>query len=162
MIGYIVNKIKTRFWTGFYYFFKVLFFKSGTGCKFEGWIAFPQKGGNITINDNVHICMNCEFSVTPGADLQIGKNVFIGRNNIISCHEQIVMGDNSMLTENVCIHDNNHEKGGVLTEDFESEPIIIGENNWLAASSIILKGVSLNDSLTVAAGAVVNHLVIQI
>lgn len=72
-----------------------------------------------------------------------------GRNGIL-------FGDNVWMGPRVSVISMNHD-----LHDYEkyivTEPVIIGDNCWLATGSIILPGVRLGNHVIVAAGAVVNQ-----
>jgi len=77
--------------------------------------------------------MGCYLDGRNG--IEIGKNVWIGPKV-------------SLISRNHDVH-NYHS----YVED--SPPIVIGDNCWLGAGSIILPGVQLRDHVIVAAGTVV-------
>jgi acetyltransferase-like isoleucine patch superfamily enzyme len=135
------------------------FSKFGRDVSFEGWIDIPQRGGWIIIGDSVHICRRVEFSVPQGSVLSIGYGVFIGRGAIVSAHNRVEIGVNTMLGEYVSIHDNNrrtsHPGQPIASQGFSSEPIHISKNCWVGAHSILIKGCSLEAGCIVGAGAVV-------
>lgn len=99
----------------------------------------------------------CYIKCTENANCKIGNRVFLNHNCSITCVEEISIGNNCNIANNVVIVDHNHNMGENGVEDgFESSAVHIGENVWIGANATILKGVSIGDGSVVAAGAVVN------
>jgi acetyltransferase-like isoleucine patch superfamily enzyme len=95
-------------------------------------------GGEMHIGDNVGFSNSAFFCTTR---IQIGKNVMIGG----SC--KIWDTDFHSLDSTVRATDPN---GG-----YKSAPIIIHDNAFIGANSIILKGVTIGKNAIVGAGSVV-------
>lgn len=158
-MGYLVKRLQIIWWTTFYYLFnKFLFLKIGNGCRFEGWIEVPQRGGKIIIGDQVHICRRVEFSVTNSAILSIGNCVFIGPGTVISAHKLVEIGDNTLIAEYVCIHDNDHNisdiEKPIFQQGYIAKSCIISSGCWVGAGAKILKGSSLGKNSVLGAGSV--------
>lgn len=162
-MGYIVNKVRTLFWTLFYYLMSRFIFDAlGRGCRFEGWIDIPQRGGKIVIGSNNRICRLVEFSVPKNGNLIIGNSNSIGRGVLISAHKSVVVGDDVMIAEYVCIHDNNHRfenvKIPISEQGFDAVPIFIGTGSWIGAHSLILCGGGLGGNSVLGAGSLLNKV----
>lgn len=116
---------------------------------------------NVSIDNPIGIYGRCQFVVHPKAEIRIGKNVGISQSALVS-HCSIVIGDNVDIG------------GGTLifTSDFHSldykirmskddqkckvnSPVIIEDNVFIGARSIILKGVTIGRNAIVGAGPVV-------
>lgn len=116
---------------------------------------------NVSIDNPIGIYGRCQFVVHPKAEIRIGKNVGISQSALVS-HCSIVIGDNVDIV------------GGTLifTSDFHSldykirmskddqkckvnSPVIIEDNVFIGARSIILKGVTIGRNSIVGAGSVV-------
>ena len=98
MIGFIVHRLRSVFWTLFYRSVgRLMFAQLGKGVRFEGWIDIPQRGGKIAIGDRAYICRYVELSVPRGAELLLGDSVFLGRGVVISAHRKVAIGEHSML-----------------------------------------------------------------
>lgn len=71
------------------------------------------------------------------------------------CRKQISIGNNTDIAAGVLIQDYD---GHVLlpnTRETSALPISIGNNVWIGANSVILKGVTIGDGVVVAAGSIV-------
>ena len=104
--------------------------------------------GNLTTYQgaSIHIFNN--------AKLKIGKGGFLNENSAIKCYNNIIIGNEVFISDNVEIRDSdNHQilRDGYIT----SAPINIGNHVWIGLRSIILKGVTIGDGAIVAAGSVV-------
>lgn len=94
---------------------------------------------------------------TGESRLYIGKRLFMNHNCSITCTEQIEIGDDCNIANNVVIVDHDHimTPEGVLGTTVSS-PIKIGNKVWIGANAVILKGITIGDGAVIAAGAVVN------
>ncbi len=112
----------------------------------NGKISF---GKNMSTFSNVHLS-------AAGGKLEIGDNVFFNRNCIVVCREAITIGDGCICGPNVCIYDHDHKYGyeGVSSE-YKTGPVIIGENCWIGANTVILRGTHICANSVIGAGTVV-------
>ena len=114
-----------------------------------------RKNGNVQIGSNVKIDRNAVLSVSGGSNLQIGDHVCVGCNNMIMCHEHIVIGNGTIMGPNVLIYDHDHcfDRTGVEKRKYVTSPVHIGENCWIGAGTIILRGTVIGNNCVVGAGA---------
>lgn len=94
------------------------------------------------------------------ASLEIGKNFFMNNFCSINCLESISIGDNTLFGENVKLYDHNHHYETtpdfkIHPNQFNTEPITIGNNCWLGSNVTVLKGVSIGDNCIIGAGCVI-------
>ena len=162
MIGFLVHRLRSTFWTLFYRTAGRLLFKHlGKGARFEGWIDIPQRGGQIIIGDQAHICRLVEFSVPPGGELIVGDQVFIGRGVVISAHCRVAIGRHTMLGEFVSIHDNDHRLDQaelpVAERGFVVNKLEIGTNCWIGAKAVLVRGSGMQENCVLGAGAVLTR-----
>lgn len=98
-----------------------------------------------------------KIRVRKDAVLKIGKNVSLNCNNMIVCREEIIIGDDVQLSPNVLIYDHDHDYsvvGGVKTGEYKTSPIKIGNNVWIGANAVILKGTTIGDNCVIGAGSI--------
>jgi acetyltransferase-like isoleucine patch superfamily enzyme len=106
------------------------------------------------------------------ASIRNAQNVYVGKNSHINhlCsvwageNSQIVLGDNLLMGPGVCIFSSNHSviKGQPMTfQERKEESIVIGDDVWLGANSIITAGTRIANGVIVAAGAVVTRSITQ-
>lgn len=112
-----------------------------------------DKNSSIQINGKVSIFYGTELILNEEAKLIIGNNTFINSNSSIRCKKNIVIGNNCAIAHGVSIMDSNcHKINGKIKE----EPVIIEDNVWIGANSVILSGVTIGKGSIVAAGTIVN------
>jgi len=94
--------------------------------------------------------------IATSGSLVIGFDVYINRNSIIVCHESISIGNGSIFGPNVCIYDHDHKiSANGKEKGFNCSAVMIGNNCWIGAGAIILRGTILGDNCVVGAGTVV-------
>lgn len=111
-----------------------------------------------------------KIRVRKGGKLEIGKNFGMSNGCIVTAYEHIKIGDNVMLGPNVLIYDQDHDycaEGGVAAMKFKTAPVVIGNNVWVGANTLILRGTTIGDNCVIGGGAVIkgmyspNSLIIQ-
>jgi acetyltransferase-like isoleucine patch superfamily enzyme len=113
------------------------------------------KNGKITIGKGLHTREGC--SISSSASLLIGDNVFFNRNCIIACRSDIKIGNGCAFGPNVCVYDHDHRFGeeGMVSGEYNYGSVIIGNNCWIGAGAIILKGTTIGNNCVIGAGAIV-------
>ena len=91
--------------------------------------------------------------------IDLGDRVFVNRGTLITAHTDIHIGDDVLIGPYVVINSGDHDYSD-LTQPIASQghatgPIDIGNDVWLGAHCVILRGVKVGDGAVVAAGAVV-------
>lgn len=111
----------------------------------------------LKIGDNFKMRDGAKIRVRKGAVCKIGKNVSVNCNNMIACHECIEIGDDVQLGPNVQIYDHDHDfraEGGLKAGKYKSSPVKIGNNVWIGANTVILRGTEIGDNCVIGAGSV--------
>lgn len=123
---------------------------------------------NVTIDDARNIKIGKKFRVCPDVKLFtendgsiiIGSHFFANFGCFFSANtEDIVIGNDCLLGPDVLIINSNHDtQAGFLVREQVNvaKKIIIGNNVWIGAKSVILPGVIIGDNAVVAAGSIVN------
>lgn len=94
----------------------------------------------------------CKISVINGT-LNLSSG-YINYDSKIYCYDEISIGDDATISENVVIMDSDvHNICGTN----KTAPIEIGNHVWIGIGAIILKGVHIGDNAVIAAGSVVTH-----
>jgi acetyltransferase-like isoleucine patch superfamily enzyme len=146
-------------------------------------LRHPHK---IRIGDNVVIDDNCLLDAKGDANqgITIGRDVFIGRNTILSCKNgDIELGDGANVGFNCEIfsasrvavgprtllaaytyliggdHDFSDPTQAILDQKRVSRGIAIGADVWIGAGAKVLDGVTVGDHAIVGAAAVVRDAV---
>lgn len=143
----------------------------GKNLRINGRLFLRGKG-KISIGDNVII--NSSLQSNPiggstktvihcmGGKIRIGDSVGIS-NTAIVCREEVIINDRVKIGGDVRIYDNDfhstdyRQRRNAVDTDIKSASVQIGEDAFIGAACIILKGVSIGKRSIVAAGSVVTH-----
>ena len=127
-------------------------------------ISVPRNPWDITIGDN---CALDEGAIllTTGSRvsrprLRLGGSSYVNRYTMFDASEEIVIGNYCMIGPFCYITDHDHaSKAGekVAAQSLTSAPVRVGNNVWIGAGAIILKGVTIGDNAVIAAGSVVTR-----
>ncbi len=135
------------------------------------WIR-QAEGSRIAIGDSTHLVSKFEYNVAginhpcivattrKNATIRIGSDGGFSGVTIVAA-KAILIGDRVSCGVNVCIYDNDFHplNAHLRTVNNESEiaalPVTIGNDIWIGANSLILKGVIIGDRSIVGAGSVV-------
>ena len=132
-------------------FLKTLCLKVFHPTKFKG-VQFAQvspfteitlDGGGLEIGRGLKMRDGAKIRVRRGAICKIGKNVSINSNNMIACHDSVVIGDNVEFSPNVQIYDHDHDfraEGGIKAKKYKTGTVVIGNNVWIGCNSVIAAG----------------------
>ncbi len=105
--------------------------------------------------------VHASASIRNPQNITVGNNSHINYNCCIWCGENshIILGDNLLMGPGVKMFSTNHgtKKDAPMTfQDFTEADIVVGNDCWLGANVVLLKGVHIPDGCIVAAGAVVS------
>ena len=113
-------------------------------------------GAHSQIYDFVSIC-----AVGGGGDLVMGENCFINPQCVIYTGNGITMGNFVLLAPGVMIMPTNHAFGrrdiSIRQQGFQLSKggIIIEDDVWVGANSVVLDGAHIGKGAIIAAGSVV-------
>lgn len=113
-----------------------------------------KKTDKIVLGNTCQIKSNTELS-TNGGEIVIGDHCFINRNCMVVSHCKINIGDNTTIGPGTSIYDHDHDGNG----GYKTAEIKIGNNVWIGAGCIILKGIEIGDNSIVGAGTVLTKSV---
>lgn len=139
--------------------YKLLYFSR---IKFESIPKINSKTKIITkkhckleIGKNLRCRDNVVFRLDNVGHVSIGNNCFFNDNCQINSQESITFGNNVICGQNVLFFDHDHDyKNNV--NNFVRKDIKIGNNVWIGANCVILKGVTIGDNVVVAAGNIIS------
>lgn len=181
MILYFLYKITNKLINNTLYFINHLYtwlILKGNNVQFSQYktsgipYIMVARGGKCSIGKNfamnngikgnpIGCYQKCTFFVDRGAELTIGNNVGISQTALI-CTMKITIEDNVKIGGGVCVYDTDfHSLNPELrksTEDLKhrkQKAVLIKENAFIGAHSIILKGVTIGKNSIVGAGSVV-------
>ena len=116
--------------------------------------------GRLSSRSNGYICAIGKLTIEEGC--------FINNNVQITSLDRIKIDKNVIIGPNVVIVDHDHNyKSKDRRSTFVTDPIVIGEDVWIGANSVILKGTKIGKGCVVGAGSIVkgqyddNTIIIQ-
>lgn len=131
-----------------------------------------RKGCSLHVGDRVMLnSRNCGYHINmhspvklfadwPGAEIHIGEKTRI-HGTCIHAYKSIIIGKHCLIAANCQLFDGNghdlsfHEIKNRINTKGTSKPIIIKDNVWIAANSIILPGVTIGEGSVITANSVV-------
>lgn len=142
----------------------------GENGQIQGKVYWAIRGGHVRIGDNLYyssgeainpISSNLRGAVyvEPGASLTIGDNVGMSSTRMW-IHESVTIGDNVKIGGCVLITDTDAHPLDYLSrrtgnEGTKSAPVVIEDDVWIGAHTVILKGVTIGARSVIGAGSVV-------
>jgi acetyltransferase-like isoleucine patch superfamily enzyme len=128
---------------------RISFFLKETLLRWSGM----RIGRNVQIWQGVRILPLRNISF--GNDVAIGFDVLLRPEGGLSIGNRVLIGHGSkIITANHVIPDG---KKSIYGAGHIQERVIIADDVWVAANTVILPGVTLGEGCVVAAGAVVTH-----
>lgn len=146
---------------------KILILKAERGSKVNvtlpalissGTEVSVDKGGRLSIGRRISMRSGSRLTVRKNGSLTIGNNFYMNTGCLISAHDSVIIGDNVEFGPGVLVYDQDHDfraEGGLLAGKFKTAPVLIGNNVWIGANTIILRGTSIGDNCVVGAGSVI-------
>lgn len=113
----------------------------------------------MIIGERLSMDYGAQIRVGKGGSIVIGNNCYFNCNTYITACGNISIGDHVLIGPNVAIFDHDHkfrETEGLSSNQLNVGEIQIGNNVWIGANSVILKGAKIGDGVIIAAGSVIN------
>lgn len=117
-----------------------------------------DNGAELRIGKHFKMRDGAKIRVRKGGKCVIGDNTSINSSNMIVCHDEIEIGANCQFSPNVQVYDHDHdfrEAGGIGAMKYKTSPVRIGNNVWIGANTVILRGTDIGDNCVIGAGSVV-------
>jgi len=146
--------------------------KLGSNVQIPGKVSWTIRGGKISIGDNFYfssgygvnpIAGNLQGAVyvEPGASLSIGNDVGMSSTRMW-IHDSVTIGNHVKIGACVLITDTDAHPLDYMArrssnDGTKSAPIVIEDDVWVGAHTIILKGVSIGARSVIGAGSVVTR-----
>jgi acetyltransferase-like isoleucine patch superfamily enzyme len=139
----------------------------GPGLVMEE-LPYIQGRGRIRLGERVRLSGQPQISFgRPRPDgslptLSIGDGTFIGHHCGFNVGDSVTIGQNCLLATTVTFYDQDghpldaeRRRAGEPTPPEQIRPIVVGDDVWIGAGSVILKGVTIGDRAIIAARSVV-------
>jgi len=100
------------------------------------------------------------FYFSSPENISFGNNVSFGAFVHIWGEGGVTIGDNCMIASHTAITSVTHNPASELfCSENIMKPVVIGNNVWIGAHSVIFPGVTIGDNTVIGAGSIVNKSV---
>lgn len=140
---------------------RILALTRGSHISFSAEVYIHQ-GGRIQIGKGVRVAKGCVISVLPGAVLELKDGCIFGKGTFLYCASRIEVGRETRVAHYCSIIDHDYDissAGSHFDKPKVSAPIVVGDNVWMGAYVLILKGVTIGDRSVIGAQTMVNKSV---
>ena len=125
-------------------------------------IRVPRNPWDIVIDDSVALDDDVVLLTTGSRKanprLHIGSGTYVNRFTMFDASDSIHIGAQCMIGPFCYLTDHDHgfcKEAPISDQPLVEAPVKVGDNVWIGAHAIILKGVSIGDNAVIAASAVV-------
>lgn len=121
-----------------------------------------NRGGSLVIGKTFKMRNGSKLRIRKDGKLEIGDNFSMGDNSYITSYEKVVVGNNVQFGPGVKVYDQDHDfrvEGGLKAGKYKTSPVVIGNNVWIGADSIVLRGTSIGDNTVIGAGSIVKGMI---
>lgn len=134
------------------------------------WIERFSPNADVKIGKNSSLILGKRISAhawvkmaaVAGGVLQIGDCCGFSRNCAIICRYRISIGSGVIFGPNVLVYDHDHDytaEEGIRSGKYKCDEVSIGNNCWIGANTIVLRGTKIGDNCIIGAGSVVKGIV---
>ena len=124
--------------------------------RWERGLTLALRGNSgIHIGKNLNCRRDLQIRALDGGNVKIGNDVFINTNVSITSFGSITIGNRCKIANNVVIVDHDHDYNN-SNIGYTVENVVIGDDVWIGANAVILKGTAIGNGAVIAAGAVVD------
>jgi len=117
-----------------------------------------HKGGIMDCTEDVHIGHGASICVNENGVLCLGRNFAISGTTKIICSDRITIGDNVQFSWNSLVMDSDAHfiLDATGTSLNNHKEISIGNNVWIAANNVLLKGTKIGNNCVVGIYSLLN------
>lgn len=116
------------------------------------------KKAKLILGKLVRVRSGSKIKVRKGAEVQIGDNTSLNHGCMVISHDKIIIGKGVQFGPNVLIYDHDHDfraNNGLKELKYKTSPIVIGNNVWIGANTVILRGTKIGNNCVVGAGSII-------
>lgn len=131
---------------------------SGIERLSPGVVVDTDRKSKVVLGKRVSMHSGCRVTATCGGTVKIGNRTSFNVGCILTSRSKITVGDNVSFGPNVLVYDHDHimdQTGGARGGEYLLGDVEIGDNTWIGAGTIILRGTRIGKNCVIAAGSVV-------
>lgn len=133
----------------------------GDNVSFLGDVDIRNReNGRIVLKDNTTVEGPTRLVAARDGVIELGEGSIITAYALINGGADIIIGKKTIIGPRASINANDHvfrRDTPVREAGFIHEPVVIGDDCWLAANVVVMKGVTIADGSVIGAGAVVTR-----
>lgn len=119
----------------------------------RGVRLMAKRGGVIHLGCGAYIDDYSRLQASKSATLHVGEYVYMNTNCRVVAAESVEIGAHTMFGPNVCVYDHDHAFDGQgVHGEVKASPVRIGECCWVAANSLVTRGVEIADKILIGGG----------
>lgn len=128
-------------------------FSPNTSIRFVG-------RGKIILGSFVTGRSGCKLIVTGKGELYVGNRTKFNHGCIVTAMNSISIGNGVEFGPNVLIYDHDHDfrSDNGFSKNFVKGSVVIGDNCWIGANTVILKNTTIGNNCVIGAGSVISGL----
>lgn len=109
-------------------------------------------GSQLELGEGVELFSGIRFNLDDAdAVIRIGNGTYVNRSVEFWCRKSVQIGERCAISAHVVIMDSDYHGHG------RDAAVVVGDRVWVGIRSTILKGVTIGDGATIAAGAMVTR-----
>ncbi|MCF6351463.1 MAG: acyltransferase [Cyclobacteriaceae bacterium] len=121
--------------------------------------VFLMGQGKIKLGQRVSVHSNVKLRAVGKGVLSIDENTSINYGCMLVAMKSIKVGSGVEFGPNVFVYDHDHDfksPNGIKDNRYKCNEVIIGDNTWIGAQTVILRGTIIGENSVVGAGSVIS------
>lgn len=116
------------------------------------------RNSKLVLGKLIRMKSGAKIRVRRAARMEIGDNTSLNHGCIFTAHKKILIGKDVQFGPNVQIYDHDHDfrvENGLKDQKYRTSDVLIGNNVWVGANVVILRGTKIGDNCVIGAGAII-------
>jgi acetyltransferase-like isoleucine patch superfamily enzyme len=131
----------------------------GDGVVFQNGVRVTLFGGEVHVGSWTQV--RDGVLLKSSGRLSCGEHVLLTPFTQLNAHEEVSVGSRVSLGQHTVVFDSDHVADGsdvhFMTRPVVADPVLIGDNAWVGAHTVITRGARIGRNSVVAAGSVVRE-----